>query len=156
MNITFFILTGIISSHIVKYQELSFLIINKISIGIRSCCLKICSPIRRNKEMINIEILLDQIKYGEIADTLIPIVIDKLSEREDSGRLIQILNGLDKLPGSIAKTALNSLPESVKEEIAVYFLERYKNNIIEFINAFAEENKIEAKVGGIRISREKV
>ncbi|GEM_PF-6765348 len=106
--------------------------------------------------MINIEILLDQIKYGEIADTLIPIVIDKLSEREDSGRLIQILNGLDKLPGSIAKTALNSLPESVKEEIAVYFLERYKNNIIEFINAFAEENKIEAKVGGIRISREKV
>ncbi|MGB8451134.1 MAG: hypothetical protein WCD89_02275 [Anaerocolumna sp.] len=104
--------------------------------------------------MIRIEISLDQIKYGEIADTFIPIVIDKLSSKEDSGRLIQILNGLDKLPGSVAKTALNTLPESVKEEIAVYFMEKYKDGIIDFINAFAEENQIKAEVDGIRISRE--
>ncbi len=104
--------------------------------------------------MIHIEISLDRVNYGEVAEALIPIVIDKLSEKEDSGRLTQILNGLDKLPGSIAKSALNSLPESVKEEIAVYFLDKYKDNIIEFINAFAEENQIKAEVGDIRIYRE--
>ncbi len=104
--------------------------------------------------MIKIEILLDQIKYGEIADTLIPIVIDKLSSKEDSGRLIQILDGLDKMPGSIAKVALNSLPDSVKEEVAVYFLDKYKENIMEFINDFAEENQIEAEISEIKIERE--
>ncbi len=104
--------------------------------------------------MIKIEILLDQIKYGDIADTFIPIVIDKLSEKEDSGRLIQILNGMDKLPGSIAKSALNALPDNVKEEIAVYFLDKYKDNLIEFINDYAEENEIKAEVSGIKITRE--
>lgn len=104
--------------------------------------------------MIKIEVLLDEINYGEIADTLIPVIIDRLSEREDSGKLIQILNGLDKLPGSIAKTALNTLPESVKEEVAVYFLEKYKDKMIEFINAFAEENQIQAEVSGIKITKE--
>ncbi len=104
--------------------------------------------------MIRIEISLENIKYGEIADTLLPIIIDKMSAREDSGRLIQILNGLDKLPGAIAKSALNSLPEGVKEDVAVYFMEKYKDNIVDFINTFAEEKEIKAEISGIRIVRE--
>ena len=104
--------------------------------------------------MIKIEVLFDKINYGEIADTIIPVIIDRLSEREDSGKLIQILDGLDKLPGSIAKTALNTLPESVKEEAAVYFLEKYKDKMKEFINTFAEENQIQAEVSGIKVTKE--
>lgn len=104
--------------------------------------------------MIKIEISLDQIDYGEIADTFIPVVIDRLSSKEDSGRMIQILNGLDKLPGSLAKSVLNSLPESAKEDMAVYFMEKYKDRIIDFINTFAEENQIKAEVDRIKISRE--
>lgn len=104
--------------------------------------------------MIKIEISLDQVNYGEIANTVIPMVIDRLSAREDSGRIMQILNGLDKLPGSLAKTALNSLPENAKEEMAVYFLDKYKDKIMDFINGFAEENQISAEIDRIRISRE--
>lgn len=103
--------------------------------------------------MIKIEILLDEIQYGEIADTLIPIIIDKLSSKEDAGRLIQILDGLDKRPGIVAKAALNLLSENFKEEMAVHFMEKYKDNIKEAINAFAEVNQIKAEVDGIRISR---
>ncbi len=104
--------------------------------------------------MIKIEISLDQVKYGEIANTVIPMVIDKLAAREDSGRFMQILNGLDQLPGSLAKTALNSLPESAKEEMTVYFLDKYKGKIMDFINGFADENQISAEIEKIKISRE--
>jgi hypothetical protein len=58
------------------------------------------------------------------------------------------------MPGSIAKAALNALPENVKEEMAVYFIEKFKDNIKESMNAFAEENQIKAEVNGIKISRE--
>lgn len=104
--------------------------------------------------MIKIEISLDQINYGEIANTFIPMLIDRLSSREDSGRIMQILNGLDKLPGSLAKTALNSLPEAAKEEMVVYFLEKYKDKIIDSINGFADENQISAEINKLKISRE--
>lgn len=104
--------------------------------------------------MIRVDISLDQIDYGEIADTFIPVIIDKLSAREDAGKLIQILNGLDKLPGTLAKTVLNSLPENAKEEIAVYFLDKYKDKIIETANEFAKVNKVKGKVKKIKISRE--
>lgn len=104
--------------------------------------------------MIKIEISLDKINYGEIADTFIPVLIDKLSSKEESGRFIQILNGLDGIPGSLARTALNTLPEHVKEEMAVYFMDKYKDKIIDFVNDFAEENQIKAEVDHIKILRE--
>jgi hypothetical protein len=104
--------------------------------------------------MIKIEISLDQINYGEIADTVIPFVIDKISSREDAGKFIQLLDGLDELPGSLAKTALDVLPEKLKEEMTVYFIDKYKEGIREVINNLAKENKIMAEVSKIRVCRE--
>jgi len=104
--------------------------------------------------VIKVDISLDRIDYGEIADTFIPVIIDKLSAKENAGRLIQILKGLDDLPGALAKTVLNSLPENAKEELVVYFLEKYKDKIIEAVNEFARVNQVKVKIGEIKVSRE--
>jgi len=38
--------------------------------------------------------------------------------------------------------------------MAVYFLDKYKDKIMDFINGFAEENQISAEIDRIKISRE--
>ena len=103
--------------------------------------------------MIKISFYLTDIEYGEIAEKFLPMVIERLSDREDSGRLIQILSGIGELPGAMAKTALHALPDAVKEELTVYFLEKYQEKLTEKMNGFMEENQIRVHMEQMEIER---
>ena len=53
----------------------------------------------------------------------------------------------------MAKTALNALPDAVKEELAVYFLEKYQEKLTEKMNGFMEENQIRVHMEQMEIER---
>jgi len=103
--------------------------------------------------MLKIEILLGNIQYGDIAEKLLPKVIENVSKKENSGRLAKILDEIKNMSGKLAKGVLNSLSDAVKEEILVYFIEKYRPTIITSVNQLAKDNEIQVEVKNINITR---
>jgi hypothetical protein len=104
--------------------------------------------------MIRIEIRIKDIDYGSISDRVLPVVIKKLNEKGDrSSKLAKLLLGMKDLPGKIVKAALSVLPQQTKEELTVYFLTEYKNDILNYINQLAVQNEVDIDLEDIIIDR---
>ena len=103
--------------------------------------------------MLKIEVLIGNIQYGDIAEKLLPKIIEKMSQKEDAGRLAKILDEIKNMSGKLARGVLNSLSDAVKEEILVYFLEKYRFTIISSLNEMAKENEIQVEVRNIDVTR---
>jgi hypothetical protein len=102
--------------------------------------------------MIKLEVMIKEVDYGEIADRVVPIVLQKLSEKGDKGgKLIKILSGMKGLPNKIIKAALSVLPKKTKDELAVHFLSEYKEDIISYVNKLAEEKQISIEIDQVNI-----
>ncbi|MDF2543198.1 MAG: hypothetical protein K0S47_2916 [Herbinix sp.] len=102
--------------------------------------------------MIKIEIKIKDIDYSEIADRVIPIAIQKMSEKNDkSSKLAKILSGMKGMPSKIVRAALGVLPQQTKDELAVHFLSEYKEDIITYVNRMTEEKQIAIEVADVKI-----
>lgn len=104
--------------------------------------------------MIKLEVLIKDVDYGDIADKVIPIVLQKLSEKEDkTSKLAKVLSGMKGMPNKIVKAALSVLPQQTKDELAVYFLSEYKEDIVSYVNRMAEDKQIAIEVEEVRIEK---
>lgn len=103
--------------------------------------------------MIKLEIIIDNIEYGEIAEKVIPIVLQKLSEKEDRSRLVKILSNVNGLSNKVAKVTLSLLSQDCKDDLAVYFLSDYKEEIVDYANQFIKANQIAIEVSEINIEK---
>lgn len=104
--------------------------------------------------MIKLEILIRDVDYGDIADKVIPVVLQKLSEKEDkTNKLVKVLSGMKGLPNKIVKAALAVLPQQTKDELAVYFLSEYKEDIVSYVNRMAEDKQIAIEVEEVKIEK---
>lgn len=73
--------------------------------------------------MFKLELIIKDVNYDEIADKVIPIVIEKYSKNgEKTNKIVKILAGMKGLPTKLAKAALAVLPQNTKDEIAVHFI----------------------------------
>jgi len=103
--------------------------------------------------MIKVEIKIRDIDYGDIADKVIPIVLQKLNEKDEPSKLVKILAGMKGMPNKIVKAALSVLPQQTKDELAVHFLSEYKADIVACINRMAEENQIAIEIEEVSIEK---
>lgn len=104
--------------------------------------------------MIKLEIKIRDVDYSDIADKVIPIVLQKLNEKDDkSNKLVKILAGMKGLPNKIVKAALAVLPQQTKDELAVHFLSEYKADIVTYMNRMAEEKQIAIEIEEVNIEK---
>ncbi len=104
--------------------------------------------------MIKLEVMIKDVDYGDIADKVIPVVLQKLSEKGDkTSKLAKVLGGMKGLPNKIIKAALAVLPQQTKDELAVYFLSEYKEDIISYVNKLAEDKQISVEIDQVNIER---
>ncbi len=102
--------------------------------------------------MIEVKILIDDFNYEEAMDEYLPIISQKLSEREDAGFLSKMLSKNSGISAKVAKAALTALPQEKKDEIAVAIIEKYKDELAANIVKLAEEKKLSFELKEIQIT----
>lgn len=93
--------------------------------------------------MVEIKITLDEIDYSGIAEVILPIVQEKYADRlAGFGGLLKDA----KLPASVVSAALSAMPQHVKDELAVYLVNKYEDKIISTIEKTADDRGIRLNV----------
>lgn len=100
---------------------------------------------------MEIKIKIDEISYGDLAVKFLPLIGEKLQEKE--GTASKILVGLAKLPPSIAKTTLDALPESTKDEIVLLLLNKNKDRIISSVTDYCRKNELPVTISDLTVSK---
>ena len=96
---------------------------------------------------MKIEIEIDDIDYGSVAATLMPVVGAKL---QDNGNpLVKMLAARATDGEFIAKT-VNALPQSFKDELLVTLLNKNEERMCGTVMKFAEKKGMKFKIKSVR------
>ena len=98
---------------------------------------------------MKVTIELNDIDYGALAEILLPLVKDKLSQSEGNGA--GIITTIASVPPSIAGKMIDVLPQKTKDELCVMLLNKNKEKIVESIMEYAEKNGVSFKIDNIEV-----
>lgn len=102
--------------------------------------------------MIDIKILVSEVDYESILDSLSPILLDYLSRNSENAFFSSILLKTKGISSVAAKAALKVLPQNTKDELATICLNHYKEDIIHIFTEMLEQKGISIKIEGVEIS----
>ncbi len=96
---------------------------------------------------MEIRIIVDEINYSDIVEKCLPLVRDKLKEKE--GTLPKVVLGVANLPPSMAAAMLDKLPQETKDEVAALLINKNKDKLIEKAEEYASKNDIALKISDL-------
>lgn len=102
--------------------------------------------------MIELKIKLDNIKYGDIVEKVLPKIIEELSENHDQKFFKMIMRSQNQSTEMI-KTIISLMPPDVQEEIALRIVSSYSEEIITEINEFAKKKNLSMDVVNLEINK---
>ena len=96
--------------------------------------------------MVKFEVVIKDADYGEIIYKILPQLLAGMKDKEDAGKIIQILGSMANVPGTLAKAALAVLPQEVKDELLVKIIDGYSDEIKDKINEILVKNSLPCEV----------
>lgn len=127
-------------------------IANKNGIVARVSDLKAQTIERNDKKMLRIEFLIDEVDYEKTAEDLLPILLQQLSEKEDSSaKLPKLLLSLKRLPRQVLGAAVRAIPKEQRDDITCLFLNEYKEELTSLLNNLLVQNSIKAEIQNLKI-----
>lgn len=105
-----------------------------------------------NKDMLKIEVTIDEIDYEETIVNLAPMLIQKMSEQEGhSNKLAQLLLSTKDLPVNVLKAAIGAIPKEQRDDLLANILALYKQEISASLNAAIIKNHVKAEIRDINV-----
>lgn len=101
---------------------------------------------------MEIKIKVNEIDYESLIRASLP-VLKKKAKTSDSGTL-KLVAGILEMPGDIPLKMLSALSKEKKDEIVIYLVEHYKENIILWIQKSLRDKGIVAEISDIEITKE--
>ena len=98
---------------------------------------------------MKITLELNEIDYGALAEQFLPLVKDKLAEKDGTGAAI--LSKIAGMPPSIAAKMVDLLPQETKDEIAVMLVNKNKGKIIETIIEYAAKKGLSFRIDDFEV-----
>lgn len=102
--------------------------------------------------MIELNIKIKDVDYGAAVESFLPMTIEKIAGKEETGILAKLLGKNSSLSTSVAKAALSVIPQNKKDEIAIAIIEKYKEEITKNLVSYAAEQGLILQVQEIGIS----
>ena len=104
--------------------------------------------------VINMElrIKVNEIDYDSLIKASLP-VLKKKAKTSDRG-VLKLVAGILEMPGDIPLKMLSALSKETKDEIVIYLVEHYKENIILWIQKSLLDKGIVAEISDIEITKE--
>lgn len=113
--------------------------------------------VMRVLENIQIKMYFSEIDYKSLVKAAYPYVSQKLAKDEGHSKIFSLLNMIGGLSGDRAEkiiiSFLDILSQEEKDDIAARIISSYKDEIITFINNFAEEKGLVITVASLDVSR---
>ena len=79
--------------------------------------------------MIEIKMKVDEVDYERALETLLPLLAEHFSSKTDNALISGILSKTKGLPVAAVKAMLKTFPQETKDELAVFCLNYYGENI---------------------------
>ena len=92
---------------------------------------------------------INEIDYGALVERFLPLVHDKLAEKDGTGAMI--LAKIATMPPEVAGKMVDMLPQTTKDEIAVMLVNKNKDNIVKMVLEYAEKNKLYFKIDDFKV-----
>ena len=93
---------------------------------------------------MKITLELTEIDYGALAEQFLPLVRDKLAEKD--GTIAGLLAKVAGMPPNIVGRMVDILPQESKDEIAVMLVNKSKDKIISMITKYAKKNGVSFEI----------
>lgn len=90
--------------------------------------------------MIELKLLVDEVDYDSLAETLLPLVQDKL--RDSGGMLGGMLSGSPEMAAAMARRALRAMSQEKKDELLVQLVTKNRGTLLQKGGELAEKNGI--------------
>lgn len=108
-----------------------------------------------NKDMLKIEVTIDNIDYEKTILNLTPSMLLKWSEQDNkSGNLAKLFLQTKDLPSNVLKAAIGAIPLEQRDELLAAILMEYKEELTESLNMMVTNNNIKAEINEISIKNE--
>ena len=98
---------------------------------------------------MKITLELNEIDYGALAEQFLPLVKDKLAEKDGTGAAI--LSKIAGMPPSIAAKMVDLLPQETKDELAVMLVNKNKERVIETVMEYAAQKGLSFRIDDFEV-----
>lgn len=98
---------------------------------------------------MELKLKVNHINYGDLAAWCLPMLSDKLAKED--GAIPNLLSKVAALSPGMAKGMLNALPEETKNELAVYLVNRNKEQILEGITRYLQQQGVDVEFGDLSV-----
>jgi hypothetical protein len=117
--------------------------------------LTIKSVERGQRKLLKIELTISEIDYGKTAQSLLPIMLQKLVEAKGQmAQVSKLLNDRKDLCENVVMAAFSAIPEEQRDELLAAFLSAYQVEARVLLNSMLQKNNITAEVSALRIFSE--
>ncbi len=124
--------------------------------GISVNTLRFLDTERAERDMLKLEIELNEVDYNSVIGQLLPKLLEGMSSQSGkTGSLGKVIQKLGEKPDRMLAAALDILTQEEKDTLMEQIVDIYREDIIEGINHAAEQQKIAAVVSEIRLSQNK-
>lgn len=100
---------------------------------------------------MKLKLHIDDINYESIMEQAIPILKEKV--KNDNNVLLKTLSGILSMPGNIRCKMLNALPQDVKDELVVYFINSNEEKIIAWIQSALVNRGLDLEIVAIDVEK---
>lgn len=94
---------------------------------------------------------IEDINYEAVMEQAIPVLKEKV--KNDDNVLLKTLSGILSMPGNIPCKMLNALPQDVKDELVVYFINNNEAKIIAWIQGALANKGLDLEIAAIDIEK---
>ena len=98
---------------------------------------------------MEIKLKVNRINYGDLAAWCLPMLSDKLAKEE--GAMAALLSKVAAMSPGVARGVLNALPEETKNELAVYLLNRNKEQILSGVTRYLQQQGVDVEFGDLSV-----
>ena len=102
--------------------------------------------------MIDIKISVSNVDYEAALDTLLPVLLEHLSNKTENAFLSSILSKTKGVSSIATKAALKTLPQDTRYDLAVACLNHYKDDIQRLLTEVSKQKGIALQIDGINIA----
>ncbi|MDF2941334.1 MAG: hypothetical protein K0S01_192 [Herbinix sp.] len=103
-------------------------------------------------EMLIVEITLKEIDYNLLIGNILPKLFLAISGTDDkTGKLAQLLLGMEEVPNKMLTAALDVLPQGAKNELLTKMFSIYRIDILKYMNKLVNQQQISAVVSNIKV-----
>ncbi len=111
---------------------------------------------RSGKDMLRIELVLEDIDYEQTIMNLLPLIMQKLQEQEgEASRIAKLLSKWGDLPKNVLSAVIQVIPRNQRDELLTSIFTEYKQELQGVLNEMIIKNEIKLKIRDIDLKSTK-